>query len=158
MLLPLASFALITLVSFLGLTRSQDDGRPAVWNVRYSGYVTILAIIGSFVLSIWAFAKVADNDGARVGYEAYHWLTVGSLNISLGITLDGLTAVMLIVVTGVSLLVQIYSQEYMRGDEGYNRYFAYMSLFTMSMLGLVLASSVIQIFVFWERSGSARTC
>ncbi|HEY8766580.1 MAG TPA: NADH-quinone oxidoreductase subunit L [Dehalococcoidia bacterium] len=152
MFLPLASFALITLVSFLGLTHSQD-GRPAVWNVRYSSYVTILAILGSFLLSIWAFAKVADNDGTRIGYEAHHWLTVGSLNISLGITLDGLTAVMLVVVTGVSLLVQIYSQEYMRGDEGYNRYFAYMSLFTMSMLGLVLASSVIQLFVFWELVG-----
>jgi NADH-quinone oxidoreductase subunit L len=152
MFLPLASFALITLVSFLGLTRSQD-GRPAVWNVRYSGYITILAILGSFVLSIWAFAKVADNDGARIGYEAHHWLTVGTLDISLGITLDGLTAVMLVVVTGVSLLVQIYSQEYMKDDEGYNRYYAYMSLFTMSMLGLVLASSVIQIFVFWELVG-----
>jgi NADH-quinone oxidoreductase subunit L len=153
MFLPLASFALITLVSFLGLTRSGDDGRPAVWDVRYSGYLTVLAILGSFLLSVWAFARVADNDGARIGYGAHHWLTVGSLNISLGITLDGLTAVMLIVVTGVSLLVQIYSQEYMRGDEGYNRYFAYMSLFTASMLGLVLASSVIQIFVFWELVG-----
>ncbi len=152
MFLPLASFALITLVSFLGLTRSQD-GRPAVWDVRYSGYVTILAILGSFLLSIWAFAKVADADGTRVGYEAHDWLNIGTLNISIGITLDGLTAVMLVVVTGVSLLVQIYSQEYMKGDEGYNRYYAYMSLFTMSMLGLVLASSVIQIFVFWELVG-----
>jgi NADH-quinone oxidoreductase subunit L len=153
MFLPLASFALISLVAFLGLTRSRDDGRPAVWALRYSGYVTILAILGSFLLSVWAFGRVADNDGARIGYGAHHWLTVGSLNISLGITLDGLTAVMLVVVTGVSLLVQIYSQEYMRGDDGYNRYFAYMSLFTASMLGLVLASSVIQIFVFWELVG-----
>ena len=152
MFAPLASFALITLVSFLGLTRSKD-GHPAPWSVRYSGYVTILAIAISFVLSLWAFAEVADKDGHAIGYEAHHWLTVGSLEINLGITLDGLTAVMLVVVTGVSLLVQIYSQEYMRGDEGYNRYFAYMSLFTMSMLGLVLASSVLQIFVFWELVG-----
>jgi NADH-quinone oxidoreductase subunit L len=152
MFAPLASFAIITLVSFLGLSRERD-GRAAAWNVRYSGYVTILAIGIAFALALWAFSDVADKDGQRIGYEAHHWLTVGSLEVNLGITLDGLTAVMLVVVTGVSLLVQIYSQEYMRGDEGYNRYFAYMSLFTASMLGLVLASSVLQIFVFWELVG-----
>ncbi|MEO8456589.1 MAG: NADH-quinone oxidoreductase subunit L [Chloroflexota bacterium] len=152
MFAPLTSFAIITLVSFLGLTRAKD-GRDPAWNVRYSGYVTILAIAIAFGLSIWAFQGVADKDGARIGFEAHHWLTIGSLDINLGITLDGLTGVMLVVVTGVSLLVQIYSQEYMRDDEGYNRYFAYMSLFTASMLGLVLASSVLQIFVFWELVG-----
>jgi len=153
MVLPLGSFAIISLVSFLGLTRDRDGGTPAPWNVRYSGYVTVLAIAISFALSLWAFADVADKDGHQIGYEAHRWLTVGSLEIDLGITLDGLTAVMLVVVTSVSLLVQIYSQEYMRDDEGYNRYFAYMSLFTASMLGLVLASSIIQIFVFWELVG-----
>jgi NADH-quinone oxidoreductase subunit L len=147
MLLPLGSFAAITLVSFLGLTR---DG---TWQPRYSGYLTIAAIFASFLLSLWALDTVADSDGARAGFGAHDWLTVGGLQVNIGITLDGLTGVMLVVVTGVSLLVQVYSQEYMRGDEGYNRYFAFMSLFTASMLGLVLASSVLQLFVFWELVG-----
>ena len=147
MFLPLASFAIITLVSFLGLTRS------GAWSPRYSGYLTIAAILGSFLLSLWALDSVADSDGARIGFDSHEWLTIGDLQVNIGITLDGLTGVMLVVVTGVSLLVQIYSQEYMREDEGYNRYFAFMSLFTASMLGLVLASSVLQLFVFWELVG-----
>ena len=60
---------------------------------------------------------------------------------------------MLVVVTGVSLMVQVYSIGYMRGDPGYARYFAYMSLFTASMVGLVIASNVIQLYVFWELVG-----
>ena len=147
MLLPLGSFLIITLVSFLGLTR---DG---TWSPRFSGYVTILAILGSFLLSLWAFDTAVDADGARVGFDSHEWLVVGGLDIRIGVTLDGLTAVMLVVVTGVSLLVQIYSQEYMRGDDGYNRYYAFMSLFTASMLGLVIASSILQLFVFWELVG-----
>ena len=73
----------------------------------------------------------------------------------MGILMDPLTAVMLVVVTGVSLMIQIYSVGYMSEEDnrGYARYFAYMSLFTASMVGLVLASSVIQVFVFWELVG-----
>jgi NADH-quinone oxidoreductase subunit L len=147
MFLPLGSFAVITLVAFLGLT---SDGR---WSPRYSGYVTIAAIAASFVLSLWALDGAIDADGARIGFDAHKWVTVEPLEVNIGITLDGLTAIMLVVVTSVSLLVQVYSQEYMRGDVGYNRYFAYMSLFTASMLGLVLASNILQLFVFWELVG-----
>lgn len=152
MFAPLTSFAIIALVSFLGLTRSQD-GKPAPWSARYSGYITILAILSSFVLSLWAFGSVADEDGKAIGYASHEWLTIGSLQINVGINLDGLTGVMLVVVTGVSLLVQIYSQEYMRGDEGYSRYYAFMSLFTASMISLVLASNIIQLFASWELVG-----
>ena len=152
MFAPLTSFAIIALVSFLGLTKSRD-GRPAVWSARYSGYVTILAILISFALSLWAFASVADEDGHAIGFAAHEWLTIGPLTVNIGINLDGLTGVMLVVVTGVSLLVQIYSQEYMRGDEGYSRYFAFMSLFTASMISLVLASGIIQLFASWELVG-----
>ncbi len=147
MLLPLGSFGVITLVSFLGLTR---DGS---WSPRYSGYLTIAAIFVAFALSLWALDGAIDADGARVGFDGHKWVVVGGLDVHIGITLDGLSAIMLVVVTSVSLLVQAYSQEYMRGDEGYNRYFAFMSLFTASMLGLVLASNIVQLFVFWELVG-----
>src|SRR5437867_1273303 len=147
MLLPLGSFAVIAIVSLLGLTSS------GVWKSSYSGYLTIAAIFGSFIFSMWALGNAIGADGARVGFGAHEWVTVGSLRINIGITLDGLTAIMLVVVTSVSLLVQFYSQEYMRGDRGYSRYYAFMSLFTASMLGLVLASNLLQMFVFWELVG-----
>ena len=147
MLLPLGSFGVITLVSFLGLTR---DGS---WSPRYSGYLTIAAIFVAFALSLWALDGAIDADGARVGFDGHKWVVVGGLDVHIGITLDGLSAIMLVVVTSVSLLVQVYSQEYMRGDGGYNRYYAFMSLFTASMLGLVLASNIVQLFVFWELVG-----
>ena len=147
MFLPLGSFALITLVSLLGLTRS------GAWNPRLSGYVTVLAIAISFALSLWALGSAFDTDGAPVGYSPHEWVVVGTLHVDIGVTLDGLSAIMLVVVSGVSLLVQFYSQEYMRDDEGYNRYFAFMSLFTASMLGLVLSSNILQTFVFWELVG-----
>ncbi len=147
MFLPLASFAIIALVSLLGLTAS------GAWRARYSGYLTILAIAGSLLLSLWALNSVIDKDGARIGFDAHKWVVVGSLDVHIGITLDGLTAIMLVVVSSVSLLVQFYSQEYMRGDPGYSRYYAFMSLFTASMLGLTLASNILQMFVFWELVG-----
>jgi NADH-quinone oxidoreductase subunit L len=147
MFLPFGSFAVITLVSFLGLTREGS------WSPRNSGYITIAAILVAFLLSLWALDSAIDADGARVGFGAHKWVVVDGLDVRIGITLDGLSAIMLIVVTSVSLLVQVYSQEYMRGDEGYNRYYAFMSLFTASMLGLVLASNIIQLFVFWELVG-----
>ncbi|MBI4268026.1 MAG: NADH-quinone oxidoreductase subunit L, partial [Chloroflexi bacterium] len=78
---------------------------------------------------------------------------IGDLNIHVGLLVDSLTAVMLVVVTGVSLMVQIYSQGYMHGDPGYHRYYAWMSLFTASMLGLVLSDNLLLTFVFWEGVG-----
>jgi len=154
MLLPLAAFALISLAALLGLTNDRrPDGPGPILSPRLSGYLTILAISVSFLLSLWALDGVIDSDGARIGFDAHEWVVIGPLEVEIGITLDGLTGLMLVVVTSVALLVQIYSQEYMRGDPGYNRYFAFMSLFTASMLGLVLASSILQMFVFWELVG-----
>ena len=147
MLLPLGSFAIISLASLLGLTGS---GR---WSSRLSGYLTIASVAGAFLLSLWVLDGAIEADGARFGFGAHEWVTVGPLRVNIGLTVDGLTAVMLVVVTSVSTLVQFYSQEYMRGDPGYNRYYAFMSLFTGSMLGLVLASNLLQLFVFWELVG-----
>ncbi|MDA1189553.1 MAG: NADH-quinone oxidoreductase subunit L [Chloroflexi bacterium] len=117
-----------------------------------AGYLTIAAMASALVISIIALASVI-NEHAGIEYAAHRWLDIGPMNITIGITLDALTGIMLVVVTAVSLMVQIYSTAYMKGDKGYARYYAYMSLFTMSMIGLVLASSVIQIFVFWELVG-----
>ena len=141
--LPLASFAVIVLII-----------RP-FFN-RYASLAALLTIVAvgvSLVLSAWALASVVDGDGT-ITWPAHAWLTVGGFDlVALGILMDPLTAVMLVMVTGVSLMIQIYSVGYMRGDPGYARYFAYMSLFTASMIGLVMAGHIVQLFVFWELVG-----
>jgi len=120
-------------------------------NSKYAGYVTIAAIGASFVLSLMSLATVM-SDGP-LDFETHHWIFIGGMDLSFGLILDQLSVIMLVVVSGVSLLVQIYGQAYMDGDKSYTRYFAYMSLFTASMLGLVLARNLVQIFVFWELVG-----
>ncbi len=116
-----------------------------------AGWLTVLAVGVSFILSLLALFKVM-SDGAQ-HFEMHSWIAVAGVDITFGVMLDQLTAIMLIVVSGVSLLVQIYGIGYMHDDDGYTRYFSYMALFTASMLGLVTARSVIQLFVFWELVG-----
>ena len=116
-----------------------------------AGWLTVAAVGVSFILSLLALIKVA-SDGAQQ-FEMHSWIAIGGVDITFGMMLDQLTAIMLVVVSGVSLLVQIYGIGYMHGDDGYTRYFSYMALFTASMLGLVTARSVIQLFVFWELVG-----
>ncbi len=140
--LPLVSLALIVLV-IRPLAQSVDQ--------RLSGYATILTIGLAFALSIWALASTVGNHDA-IGWDSHTWLTIGELEIRIGILMDPLTAIMLVVVTGVSLMVQIYSLGYMERHE-YSRYYAYMSIFTTSMIGIVLARSILQIYVFWELVG-----
>ncbi len=141
-LLPLASFVIIALVIRPFFNRYA----------KVAGYITILAIAVSLVLSSWALRATVGHEGP-IGWESHHWMTIGKLEINLGILMDSLTTIMLVIVTGVSLMVQVYSQGYMRSDPGYARYFAFMSLFTASMLGLVLARNIIQLYVFWELVG-----
>ena len=142
-LLPLASFVLI--VAFI---------RPFFNRfATVAGQITIGAIAIAFAIALVLFVEVVNNGGRQIGWTGHEWLVVGEFDLSLGIFMDGLTAIMLVVVTGVSLLVQVYSTGYMKGDPGYARYFAFMSFFTASMVGLVVASNVIQLFVFWELVG-----
>ncbi|TET37559.1 MAG: NADH-quinone oxidoreductase subunit L, partial [Dehalococcoidia bacterium] len=142
-LLPFFSFLLISFI-----IRPFLNNRP-----QLSGYVTIASIGASLLLSIWVLIEVIKAPGHVLPMPDYQWLVVGDIAIQVGVTLDSLAAVMLIVVTSVSLLVQIYSQGYMRGDPGYSRYFAFMSLFTCSMLGLVLADNLLFLYLFWEGVG-----
>ena len=118
---------------------------------KISGWLTIGSIAGSFVISIWALISVASHGVSE--YPENSWIAIQDMNISFGILLDQLSAIMLVVVSGVSLIVQFYSQQYMHGDKSYTRFYTYMSLFTASMLGLVLSRHLVQIFVFWELVG-----
>jgi NADH-quinone oxidoreductase subunit L len=117
-----------------------------------AGWLAILGVGAACVLSYVALFNVMDADGG-VAVHSHEWFSAGDLQVNLGVRIDGLTAVMLVVVTTVAFLVQVYSTGYMQGDHGYGRYFAHMCLFTTSMLGLVLADNLFQLFIFWELVG-----
>ena len=106
----------------------------------------------AMVLSYITLFNVIGADGGIATYT-HEWFRAGDLVVNLGVRIDGLTAVMLVVVTTVSFLVQVYSTGYMAGDPGYGRYFAHMALFTTAMLGLVLADNLFMLFIFWELVG-----
>ena len=118
----------------------------------YAGYVTIGSIAISLALALWTLLSV-QHEGGALSFKPHDWVVVGDTTIKMGVMVDSLTGIMVVVVTLCSLMVQIYSQGYMHGDAGYCRYYAFMSLFTGSMLGLVLADNLIQLYVFWELVG-----
>jgi NADH-quinone oxidoreductase subunit L len=118
---------------------------------RLSHVITVLGVLLSFVLSAIVLKQVAD--GARFNATIYEWMVVGSLKMEVGFLVDGLTAMMMCVVTFVSLMVHIYTIGYMDEDEGYNRFFAYISLFTFAMLMLVMSNNLLQLFFGWEAVG-----
>jgi NADH-quinone oxidoreductase subunit L len=145
MLLPLFSFIINGLIIRLFVKPES----------RVYGYITIGAIGISAVLSIWALLSVLSATHHEIAVPDVTWVVIeNGVTIHLGLILDSLVAVMLIVVTVVSLMVQIYSLGYMHGDPaGYYRYYTWMSLFTFSMLGLVLSDNLLFTFVFWEMVG-----
>lgn len=122
-----------------------------------SAMVALAAVLSSAVLSIKIFLEMLS--GAEVQEVSVNWLNIPSLGsfkglvIQMGILIDPLSSLMLVVVTFVATLVILYSLGYMKGDEGFSRYFAYISLFTFSMLGLVIANNYFQMFAFWELVG-----
>ncbi len=135
--LPLFSF-LITL--FFG----KEMGTKAHW-------LPIITVLLSFCCAVVAFFRV--QSGLVIDQDLYTWIRSGDFHVSVGFLVDQLTAVMLLVVTSVSSLVHIYSVGYMRGESGYYRFFAYLSLFTFSMLMLVLGNNFLQLFFGWEAVG-----
>ena len=141
-LLPLASFGVIALIVRPFLNR----------HYALSGLVLILPLTAAFALSIWTLPGSNSWRGPEPSTLTSGWRW-GPPPSRWDFWWDQLTAIMLIVVTGVSLMVQIYSLGYMREDPGHARYFAYMALFTSAMLGLVLAINIIQLYVFWELVG-----
>ncbi len=136
-LLPLTAFCLI-----IFFTRE---------NRKLSSAISIGAIATGFVYAVsLLIQQLGDNTPFELNYI---WAAFPTLKLEVGIYIDALTAIMLVVVTTVSMLVQIYSLGYMHGDPRYSRYYSYLSLFTFSMLGLVLANNFFLIFVFWELVG-----
>ncbi len=144
-LLPLLAFLLICLVI------RPFFNRGGLASGQLSGYLLIATLAVSLALSLWALARTAS--GNELDFAPRTWLDLGDAAIEVGLLLDPVTAIMLVVVSGVSLLVQVYSLGYMREDPGTARYFAYMALFTSSMLGLTMSANVVQLYAFWELVG-----
>jgi len=144
---PMAPLAGAVLAGILG---TQFGGNWIGRRLTHS--LTILGVLIAFILSASTLKSVAI-DGASFNETLYTWMTVGDLKMEVGFMVDGLTAMMMCVVTFVSLMVHIYTIGYMDEDEGYNRFFAYISLFTFSMLMLVMSNNMLQLFFGWEAVG-----
>ncbi|HNK52098.1 MAG TPA: NADH-quinone oxidoreductase subunit L, partial [Ottowia sp.] len=143
---PLAPLAGSLIAGILGTAFGGNRiGRTA------SHTVTILGVLIAFVLSALTLQSVIA--GARFEGTLYEWMVVGGLKMEVGFLIDSLTATMMCVVTFVSLMVHIYTIGYMADDDGYNRFFSYISLFTFSMLMLVMSNNFLQLFFGWEAVG-----
>ncbi len=118
---------------------------------KVSHTVTILGVAIALVISVMTLQAVLA--GETFNQSIYTWMTVGGLKFEVGFLIDSLTAMMMCVVTFVSLMVHIYTVGYMKDDPGYNRFFAYISLFTFSMLMLVMSNNFLQLFFGWEAVG-----
>lgn len=138
LLLPVVSALAIT----LGLRRSRV----------LTTTLSLSAVGVGFGLSVWLFFLFGVS-GSHVAATPLAWLSVGGLDVHLGLTVDSLSTLMLMVVTGVSFLVHLYSTGYMEDDAEYPRYFAGLGFFTFSMLGIVLSDNLVQTFIFWELVG-----
>lgn len=119
----------------------------------WSHRITIFGVFVSLVCSVFLAKWVLIGHAAPVNSMVYTWISSGNVSASVGLLVDNLSVMMLLTVTFVSLLVHIYSIGYMAEDEGYQRFFSYMSLFTFAMLALVLANNFMQLFFGWEGVG-----
>jgi len=115
-----------------------------------SSLISIGAIVAGFIMTC---VFINANGFSFSGESARDWLTIGDLHIDFGLKLDALSMMMLLIVTGVGGLIHIYSYAYMDDDDGKARFFAELSLFTFSMLGIVLANNFLEMFIFWELVG-----
>ena len=145
---------LIPLAIFLLLGINSKIIKPAV-----SGYIGVLGLFASSILSFYTAYQYFFVSGKVDGvYQTFVnksvWMNfTETLHIDMGVLIDPISVMMLVVVSIVSLMVHIYCRGYMKGDDGYTRFFSYLSLFTFSMYSLVLATNLFQIYIFWELVG-----
>ncbi|MBP6763574.1 MAG: NADH-quinone oxidoreductase subunit L [Rubrivivax sp.] len=146
------SQGLLLTIALAPLAGALIAGLAGQWVGRRGAHsFTILGVLIAFIGSAMVLSQVAA--GARFNATVYEWMVVGKLVMEVGFMVDGLTAMMMVVVTFVSLMVHIYTIGYMDGDPGYQRFFSYISLFTFSMLMLVMSNNFLQLFFGWEAVG-----
>ncbi|MCZ8514837.1 NADH-quinone oxidoreductase subunit L [Paenibacillus filicis] len=138
---------LFPLLSFLILTAVGRQLRDA------GAYISIVAVFASFVLSVLIFVERIGGHVEDFTWNKLQWIKLGDFTLTMGFEVTNLNALMLVIVTLVSLLVNIYSKGYMHDDERINVFFAYIALFTFSMLGLVISANLVELYIFWELVG-----
>jgi NADH-quinone oxidoreductase subunit L len=143
LMIPLASLAGAIIAGFFG----RLIGRSI------SHWVTILGVGTSFFLSLIVLKDVALDGAAIYNQALYTWMVSDGIRFEIGFLIDSLSALMMVVVTSVSLMVHIYTIGYMQEDPGYQRFFSYISLFTFAMLMLVMSNNFLQLFFGWEAVG-----
>jgi len=116
-------------------------------------WVTIAGVALSCVLSFHVLYRMVWEGAETFNQDVYTWFQVGALQTHVGFMIDRLSAMMMVVVTFVSLMVHIYTIGYMAEDDGYQRFFSYIALFTFSMLMLVMSNNFLQLFFGWEAVG-----
>ena len=120
--------------------------------LRQLNAVLILSLMGAAMTM--SFALLASQFQGHPTYiQSFEWASAGNFHLNMGYTIDHLTSLMLVIVTTVALLVMIYTHGYMSHDKGYVRFYAYLSLFSSSMLGLVISPNLVQVYIFWELVG-----
>ena len=139
-LLPLAGFIAISLLN-------KRLGRSTV-SVLAPGVV-----LAAFLLSVGVFIRLLSDPNMFLSTAGFTWFGSGTLSVSFSLLADRLSVLMMLIITGVGFLIHVYSTGYMHGDEGYNRYFAYLNLFIFFMLVLVMGSNYLLMFVGWEGVG-----
>ena len=147
LLLPLLSFLLLGLAGMK--MRHRLAGSIGTISL---GVVALLSYVTAY--NYFTLDRTAEGVFPTVQPWNFEWLPfTESLHIDMGIMLDPISVMMLVVISTVSLMVHIYSFGYMKGERGFQRYYAFLSLFTFSMLGLVVATNIFQMYVFWELVG-----
>ncbi|MCR8632333.1 NADH-quinone oxidoreductase subunit L [Paenibacillus radicis (ex Xue et al. 2023)] len=138
---------LFPLLSFLILTAMGRQLKEA------GSYISIIAMFASFIVAMLIFIERLGGHIEDYTWNKLTWLKLGSASLNLGFEITNLNALMLVIVTLVSLLVNLYSKGYMQDDERINVFFAYIALFTFSMLGLVISENLVELYIFWELVG-----
>lgn len=145
---------ILPLITFLTLGLLSKRMQPALAGIAGTASLLVVTLLSFF--TAWTYFSTANTGAAYEPVTAFNtvWLSfTEKLHIDLGILLDPLSVMMLVVITTVSLMVHIYSLGYMKGEKGFQRYYAFLSLFTFSMLGLVVATNIFQMYIFWELVG-----
>ncbi|MCY3957055.1 MAG: NADH-quinone oxidoreductase subunit L, partial [Chloroflexi bacterium] len=139
------------IIPLLPLLAFAVNGLAGRRNPPWTGWVSTLAILGSFLATVvlWIQSVGSDQDSSVL----YTWVASGGFEIEIAFLTDALTVVMLLVVTGVSTLVSMYAVGYMDHDANKPRFFTWIPLFVFSMIMLVISDNLLQLFIFWEMVG-----
>ncbi|NJK33533.1 MAG: NAD(P)H-quinone oxidoreductase subunit 5 [Oscillatoriales cyanobacterium SM2_2_1] len=137
--------ALVTGIGLITFTKATSRSRS------FASVLSVSSVAASMVMSFWLlWSQIQGHDAYTQSFE---WAQAGSFHLNMGFVVDHLTTMMLAVVTTVAFLVMIYTDGYMAHDEGYVRFYAYLSLFSSSMMGLVISPNLVQVYIFWELVG-----